>query len=322
MEKAIRKATCGVISNKKKASLRTRVKKDLQENWIRYVMLLPVIAYFVIFKYIPMYGITLAFKDFNYKAGILGSPWVGFENFRRFFDAYNFESLIRNTLRLSLYSLLVSFPIPIVFALFLNYLKNDRLRKAVQTVSYAPHFISTVVICGMLSLFMSNPNGVFNLVRGFFGAEPIAFLSKPELFSHIYVWSGVWQGMGWSAIIYISALAGVDQQMHEAAIIDGATKLQRMWHIDIPSIKSTIVMLLILKMGSIMNLGFEKVYLLQNPLNKEVSNILSTYVYQVGIQQASYSYSTAVDLFNTVVNVILLVVANTISKKLLHESLI
>lgn len=307
---------------KPKVPLAVRLKKEISRNWILYLMLLPVITYFIIFKYTPMYGITLAFKNFQTKKGILGSPWVGFANFERFLKAYNFKSLLWNTLRLSTYSLVVGFPIPIVFALFLNYLRSNRLRKVVQMVSYAPHFISTVVICGILSLFMTNNTGIFNVLRGMFGLRSIDFLGKPEYFSHIYVWSGVWQNMGWSAIIYISALAGVDQQMHEAAIIDGASKLQRMWYIDIPSIKSTIVMLLILKMGSIMDIGFEKVFLLQNPLNKDASNIISTYVYQVGLQNAQYGYSTAVNLFNTIINVILLVAANTVSKKLFDESLV
>lgn len=307
---------------KPKESLMVRLKKEIAKNWILYLMLIPVIAYFVIFKYMPMYGITIAFKNFSAKKGILGSPWIGFDNFERFFSAYNFKSLLWNTLRLSLYSLLVGFPIPIVFALFLNYLRSNKLRKVVQMVSYAPHFISTVVICGMITIFMSNNNGIFNVLLNMLGLESVNFLGIPEYFSSIYVWSGVWQNMGWSAIIYISALAGVDQQMHEAAIIDGATKLQRMWYIDIPSIKSTIVMLLIMKMGSIMDVGFEKVFLLQNPLNKDVSNIISTYVYQVGLQDAQYGYSTAVSLFNTIINIILLVLANTVSKKLFDESLV
>lgn len=302
--------------------LMVRLKKEIARNWILYLMILPVLVYFIIFKYMPMYGITLAFKDFQAKKGILGSPWIGFDNFKRFLSVYNFKSLIRNTLRLSLYSLLAGFPIPIVFALFLNYLKSNKLRKAVQMVSYAPHFISTVVICGMITIFMSNNNGIINVLLEMLGGDSINFLGTPEYFSHIYVWSGVWQNMGWSAIIYISALAGVDQQMHEAAIIDGANKLQRMWYIDIPSIKSTIVMLLIMRMGNIMDVGFEKVYLLQNPLNKDVSNILSTYVYNVGVLNAEYGYSTAVSLFNTVINVILLVLANTVSKKLFDESLV
>ena len=320
MTKAKKAVAAQYNIQKPKVPLMVRLKREIAKNWILYLMLLPVLAYFIIFKYKPMYGITLAFKEFYAKKGIMGSPWIGFDNFERFLSAYNFKTLLWNTLRLSLYTLLVGFPLPIVFALFLNYLRSNWLRKTVQMVSYAPHFISTVVICGMITVFMSNNNGIFNILLEKIGLESVDFLGTPEYFSHIYVWSGVWQNMGWNAIIYISALAGVDQQMHEAAIIDGATKLQRMWYIDLPSIKSTIVMLLIMRMGNIMDVGFEKVFLLQNPLNQNVSNILSTYVYQVGLQNSQYGYSTAVSLFNTIINVILLVLANTVSKKLLDES--
>lgn len=305
----------------RKKSFGTRLKNDVVKNWILYLMIIPVIVYFAIFHYWPMYGIVLAFKKYRIKEGILGSPWVGFDNFIRFFGSYNFKVLLKNTLSISFYSLVVGFPIPIIFALFLNYLKNQRLKKTVQMVSYAPHFISTVVICSMLSIFMDLDSGVFNAIRRLFGLEPVQFLAVPEWFQSIYVWSGVWSSMGWSAVIYISALAGVDYEMHEAAIIDGATKIQRMIHIDIPSIKPTIAMLLILKLGSMMSIGFEKVYLLQNALNRPKSMIIATYVYEVGLVDADYSYSTAVGLFNTVINVILLVSANTVSKKLADESL-
>lgn len=305
----------------KKQTFFSRLKKDLKTNWILYVLMIPVLLYFIIFHYKPMYGILLAFKDFKVKLGITGSPWVGLEHFERFFSSYNCWALIKNTLVLSIYSLVVGFPIPIVFALMLNYLNNKYLKKTVQMVSYAPHFISTVVICGMIAMFCNVDTGVFNVIGNMFGLESVDFLSKPDWFKHIYTWSGVWQSIGWDAIIYISALAGVDYEMHEAAIVDGATKLQRMWYIDLPSIKSTIVMLLILKFGSIMNLGFEKVFLLQNDLNKSAASIISTYVYEVGLIDSNYGYSTAINLFNTIINVILLVVANKISKKVADESL-
>ena len=309
---------------KPKEPIGVRLKREITKNWILYLMLLPVLAYFVIFKYMPMYGITIAFKDFSVKKGILGSPWIGFDNFERFFSVYNFKSLLWNTLRLSLYSLVVGFPIPIVFALFLNYLRSNRLRKAVQMVSYAPHFLSTVVVCSILTIFMSKSNGIINILIEKIGLESIDFLGTPEYFSSIYVWSGVWQNMGWNAIIYISALAGVDQQMHEAAIIDGATKLQRMWYIDLPSIKSTIVMLLIMRMGSIMDVGFEKVFLLQNSLNLKTSEIVSTYVYQVGLSASGtsdFSYATAIGCFNSVVNLILICSVNKIASKYSETSL-
>lgn len=308
-------------SGVKKIPFKKRLKKQLQENWILYVMILPVIFYFLIFEYYPMYGVTLAFKEYYPKKGILGSPWVGFKNFERLFRSYNFGIMLRNTLGISLYSLAVGFTLPIIFALMLNYVKNQKLKKFVQTVSYAPHFISTVVVCSMLTVFMAPETGIFNIFRSLAGLESVNFLSKADWFKDIYVWSGVWQGMGWSAVIYISALSGVDPEMHEAAIIDGASKIQRMIHIDIPSIKGTIVMLLILKMGSIMSVGFEKVYLLQNRLNYNESLIISTYVYEVGLLDGDYAFSTAVGLFNNVINVILLVAANLFSKKVLDESL-
>ncbi|MBO5071196.1 MAG: sugar ABC transporter permease [Roseburia sp.] len=284
-------------------------------------MILPVVVWFLIFCYRPMYGVLMAFKDYKVKLGIMGSPWVGLEHFKRFVNIPSFKNLIRNTLTLSIYSLVAGFPIPIIFALLLNYLRQPRLKKTVQMVSYAPFFISTVVICGMIAIFTAQDTGIFNTIRGWFGLESVDFMAKPEWFADIYVWSGIWQGMGWSSIIYISALSGVDYELHEAAIVDGATKVQRIIHVDLPSIKSTIVMLLILQMGSLMGVGFEKVYLLQNPLNTEASSVISTYVYSVGMINSDYGYSTAVGLFNSIINIILLVTANAIVKKLSDESL-
>lgn len=284
-------------------------------------MICPVVVYYVIFAYTPMYGVLLAFKNYRVKLGILGSPWVGLDHFRRFFSAYNFKQLLGNTLGLSVYSLLAGFPIPIIFALMLNYLRSTKLKKSVQMVSYAPYFISTVVMCGMITIFLNPTTGVFNTLRNLFGLPSVDALAKPEWFKHIYVWTGIWQGMGWSSIIYISALSGVDMQLHEAAIIDGANKLQRMYHVDLPSIKPTIIMLLILQLGSLMSVGFEKVYLLQNALNRSAASVISTYTYEVGLINADYGYSTAVGLFNSVINVILLVSANVLSRKIADESL-
>lgn len=308
-------------SKVKKRSLWSRVKKEMNRNWILYVMILPVIIYFLIFEYYPMYGVTLAFKDFNTKLGILSSPWVGFKHFKRLFQSYNFVTMLLNTLGISVYGLVVGFTLPIIFALMLHYVSNRFLKKTVQLVSYAPHFLSTVVVCSMITLFCTSDTGAFNILRRLIGLESVNFLAKPEWFKDIHVWSGVWQGTGWSAIIYLSALAGVDPEQHEAAIMDGATKIQRMWYIDIPAIKGTIVMLLILRMGSVMSVGFEKAFLLQNDLNYSASLIISTYVYEVGMLKGDYSFSTAVGLFNNVINVILLVGANYFSKKVLEESL-
>lgn len=305
----------------KKMSFFQRLWENMKKNWILYAMILPVAIYYIIFAYAPMYGIQLALKDYQVKEGIMGSPWVGLEHFIRFFKSYNFGQLLKNTIGISVYSLLVGFPIPIIFALMLNYLRNKFLKKTVQMVSYAPYFISTVVMCGMIAIFMNPDTGILNVIRNFFGMESVDFLAKPEWFKDIYVWTGVWQGMGWSSIIYISALSGVDYQLHEAAIMDGATKIQRMIHVDLPSIKPTIIMLLILQIGSLMNVGFEKVFLLQNTLNKSAASVISTYTYEVGLINSDYGYSTAVGLFNSLINVILIVGANQICKKLADESL-
>lgn len=277
--------------------------------------------YYIIFAYVPMYGVQLAFKEFIARDGIWGSPWIGFENFERFFSSYNFIALLKNTLGISVYSLVVGFPLPILFALLLNYIRSTKLKKTVQMVSYAPYFISTVVMCGMIVIFLQADTGIINQLLVALGMESVSFLSVPEYFKSIYVWTGVWQGLGWNTIIYISALSGVDYEMHEAAIIDGATKLRRMWSIDLPSILPTAVMLLILNVGGIMNVGFEKVYLLQNSLNQSASDVISTYVYRVGMINNDYGYSTAVGLFNSVINVILLVSVNQITKKLTQVSL-
>lgn len=300
-----------------------RILRHISRNWILYAMLIPVVAYFIVFDYVPMYGVTLAFKNFKVKLGIMDSPWADpfYKQFKRFFSSYSFKMLITNTLGISLYSLAVGFPIPIILALLLNYLRSKRLKKTIQMVSYAPHFISTVVICSMLTLFTAPGSGIFNILLRPFGWEDVNFLGKPEWFKSIYVWSGVWQGSGWDAIIYLSALAGVDYEMHEAAILDGASKLQRILHIDLPTILPTIIMLFILRMGSVMSVGFEKVFLLQNDLNYMASATISTYVYEVGLIDHDYSFSTAVGLFNNVVNIILLVSSNWFSKRVFKESL-
>lgn len=297
-----------------------RLKLDVVNNPLLYIMIAPVIGYVALFCYGPMYGIVLAFLNYRIKDGIFGSEWVGFANFERFIRSFNFLKLMENTLAISVLSLIVGFFVPIGFALMLNYVTSRGLKKTVQMVSYAPHFISVVVICGMLQIIFAS-NGPVNAVITHLGFRKIDFLAEASMFRPLYVGSGVWQGMGWSSIIYISALSGVDYQIHEAAIIDGATKIQRIRHIDIPSIKSTIIMLLILAIGGLMGVGFDKAYLLQNDLNLETSEVLSTYVYKMGMIKSDYSFSTAVGLFNTVINLILIVSANFVSKKLADESL-
>ena len=281
----------------------------MKQNWLLYVLVLPCVLYILIFHYFPLYGIQMAFKDFSAYEGIWGSPWVGMKHFTRFFESVQFWSLIKNTLILSLYQLIASFPIPIILALMLNYTSLGRIKRFVQTLTYAPHLISTVVIVGMLIAFTSS-TGVFNQILGLFGVQPILFMGQSSMFRSIYVWSDVWQNTGWNAIIYIAVLTSVNQELHEAALVDGASILRRIWHIDLVALMPTIMILLIMNLGSVMNLGFEKAFLMQNDMNLETSEIISTYVYKIGIQSAQYSYATAIGLFNNVINFVLLVVGN------------
>ncbi|WP_249716689.1 sugar ABC transporter permease, partial [Paenibacillus sp. J31TS4] len=253
--------------------------KPFARNWELYVLISPVIAYYLIFEYYPMYGVQIAFKNFVATKGIWGSDWVGFRHFQRFFDGYYFWRLIKNTLGISLYQLAVGFPVPILLALMINEVRAKWFKKFIQTVTYAPHFLSTVVLVGMLIMFLSPQSGLINMIIVFFGGEPVNFMTEPGWFKSIFVLSGVWQQMGWSSIIYLAALAGIDPQLHEAARVDGATRVQRIWHVNIPGILPTIVILLILNVGSIMGVGFEKVFLMQNSLNMEASDVISTYVY-------------------------------------------
>lgn len=301
---------------KQRSSLRAWTR-----NWELYLLFLPVLAYFIVFHYIPMYGVQIAFKDFIANKGIMGSPWVGFEHFERFFDSFYFWRIIKNTLGIGIYELIVGFPIPIILALMIHELRTGKFRKFVQTVTYMPHFLSTIVMVGMIMMFLSPASGLINVVILFFGGEPISFMTEPGWFKSIYVWSGVWQTMGWSSIIYIAALAGIDPQLHEAARVDGASRLRRIWHINLPGIAPTIIVLLILNMGSILGVGFEKVFLMQNDLNMESSDVISTNVYRSGILGAQYSFSAAVGLFNSVVNFIILLTVNRIARKVSSSSL-
>ncbi len=281
-----------------------------------YLLLLPTLLLVFLFQYVPMYGVIIAFKNFKPHLGVLGSDWVGLRHFVRFVESPSFWRLISNTVLLSGYELLVGFPIPIVLALMMNVVTGRRFKRTVQMVTYAPHFISTVVIVGMLGVFLSKNFGLANHLLDALGAERVFFLGRPAWFRTLYVFSDVWQNAGWGTIIYLAALSAIDPQQHEAAVVDGATLWQRVWRIDIPGILPTIVILLILDVGRIMNLGFEKAYLMQNALNLEVSEISPTYVYKVGLIDARYSFSTAVDLFRTVINFVLLVSVNRIAKLL------
>lgn len=298
---------------------KSRLSK-ITKNYMLYIFLLPALVYIVIFNYAPLYGIQMAFKDFSPYDGIWGSPWVGLTNFQTFFESYQFWDLLQNTLSLSLYSLIVSFPMPIILALIVNYSTFKRVSKIAQTVTYAPYFISTVVMVGIITLFFSS-GGFVNQIIILFGGEDTMFLANAGLFRHLYVWSGVWQNTGWGSIIYIATLSGVSPELHEVATVDGASKLQRIIHIDLPHIVPTAIILLILNTGSIMSVGFEKVLLMQNDVNLTVSEIISTYTYKVGILNAQYSYSTAIGLFNNVINFILLISVNRFSSHLTGNSL-
>lgn len=290
-------------------------------NWELYIMLLVVMAYFAIYHYAPMYGIQIAFRKFSGVKGITGSEWRGVFYFVRFFkSAYCFQ-LIKNTFILSVYQLSLSFPAQIILALMMNELRSTWLKKTVQTVTYAPHFISMVVMCSMITLFLSPSTGVINKVIEKLGGSSVYFMGEPSYFKTIYVLSGVWQSTGWGSIIYMAALAGIDPQIHEAAIIDGASRMQRIWHVNIPGILPTAVILLIMSCGNVMSVGFEKVYLLMNDTNRESAQIIATYVYETGLIDHDYSFSTAIGLFNSVINLVLLLLVNTIARKTSENSL-
>ena len=298
-----------------------RFLKNLRKYWQYYILLLPALAYFLIFCYGPMYGAQIAFRNFNARDGITGSAWVGFAHFERFFRSPYFGSLLRNTFVISIYGLLAGFPLPILLALSLNELKGTKVKKLAQTVTYAPYFISTVVMCGMLIAFLNPNTGIINKLIAALGGEPVPFLSEAALFPSIYVWSGVWQGTGWGSVIYFAALSGVDPQLLEAATLDGATRWQKIWYVNLPALMPTIVIMLIMNCGSLLSVGYEKAFLLQNALNLETSEVISTYVYKTGLVSAQYSFSTAIGLFNSVVNLILLVTVNAVSRRIGENSL-
>ena len=292
------------------------LKRRILDNWQLYAMLLVPVVLTVIYKYIPMYGIQIAFRDYKASRGMWGSEWVGLEWFERFFTAPTCGRMIKNTILLSFFSLLWSFPIPIILALMLNQLRFQRFKRLTQTVLYAPHFISTMVICGMIRIFLSPSGGLVNLIAG----TSIDFLTEASAFLSFYIASGIWQDAGWGVIVYMATLANVDTSLYEAAKVDGASMFQRILHIDIPELTSIMVLNLIMSAGGLMNVGFEKVWLLQTDLNKATSDVIAVYVYQQGIENAKYSYSTAVGLFNTAVNIILLIVVNKIAGKISEDT--
>lgn len=293
--------------------------------WQLYVFLLLPVAYILIFAYGPMFGLQIAFKKFSIVTGIWDSPWVGLKNFTKFFNAYQFTNIMYNTLSLSIYAILAAFPFPILFALMLNTIEHEKLKKTVQTITYMPHFISTVVIVAMLMQLFHPMNGLYGkLMQALTGQMPADLFAQPSAFPHLYVWSGVWQGFGYNSIIYLAALTNVSPDLHEAAEVDGASRLQRLIHVDFPALLPTITIMLILRMGAIMSIGFEKTYLMQNSLNLSRSEIISTFVYKKGLASGAandYSYSAAVGMFNSVVNLVLIVGVNWISRKISENSL-
>ncbi len=291
--------------------------RKIRRSMPYYALILLPLAVLLVFKYYPMYGVTLAFKDYKVSAGIAGSPWTEpvFRHFARFLTAPSAVRVITNTLTISLYSLLAGFPIPILLAIGLNELRSDRLRKSIQMITYMPYFISTVVLVSMIIQFTDLSYGFVNQAIKAFGGQPVNFMGNKEFFRHIYVWTSVWQTTGYSAVVYLAALSGVDQELYDAAVVDGASKVKRILHIDLPSIAPTIIILFILNTGSILSVGFEKIYLMQNNTNLSVSEVISTYVYRMGLVNQNYSYSTAVGLFNAVVNCTMLLICNAVARR-------
>lgn len=297
-----------------------RIKKDWIRNRSLYIIILPVLAFYILFHYKPMYGAIIAFKEYSPALGINDSPWVGFANFIRFFNSVYFVRLIKNTILLSVYNLILGFPAPIILALLLNEVRNKRFKSVTQTVTYLPHFISLIVVTGMLTDF-SMTTGLFNDLIEMFGGERLPLLQNPRLYRSIYVLSSIWQEVGWGSIIYLSALAGVDSQLYEAAQIDGAGKWKQMIHVTLPGIAPTIIIMFILKMGSLMNMGYEKTILLYNPSTYDTADIISSYIYRIGLLEQDWSYSTAIGLFNSVINLGLLLFTNKMSKRYSETSL-
>jgi putative aldouronate transport system permease protein len=299
-------------------------KKRWVASWEFYVFLIIPLVYLVVFVYIPMAGVQIAFRRFTPRGGIWGSEWAGLRNFIKFFQSYQFKRILPNTLRLSIYSLVAGFPIPVIFALLLNVMGNGNTKKLIQTVTYMPHFISTVVLVGMVIRICSPVNGLYAHIIRLFNLKNVDILAQPDAFPHLYVWSGIWQNFGWSSIIYLAALAGVSSELHEAAEIDGANRFQRVIHIDFPAILPTATIMLILGCGSIMGVGFEKVYLMQNDMNLRMSEVISTYVYKVGLGSgglSDFSYATAIGLFNSVVNLVMVGGVNAMTKRMSDTSL-
>ena len=297
------------------AHKRRGLKAILMNNWQLYVLLLPAVLYFFVFNYLPLYGIQIAFKDYKAVSGIAGSAWVGFKHFENFFHAYYFQRLLSNTFLLNIYNLILSFPIPVLLAILLNQIRRPKLKHFIQTSIYIPYFISTVVLAGMLYIFLSPTSGVFNLAREAMGLSAVDFMSSAGAFRPIYIISGIWQGAGWGTILYIASLSGVDQELYEAAEIDGANILQKIIHIDLPSILPVMMMVLIMDCGKLLTSNTDKALVLQTPGNIPTSDIIGTYVYNVGLGSGQFSYTAAIGLFINIINFIMIIAVNKISKK-------
>lgn len=295
--------------------------RDLKRNRTAYLMAVPAVILLLVFSYAPMYGILIAFKKYKPALGILGSPWIGFTHFETFFRSAHFLKLVRNTVCISLYSMAVEFPLPIVLALILNEVRAPKFKRTVQTITYMPYFISTVVICGILKQFLAYDGTLNAILKHLFGMEPVIFLNEARYFRSIIVWSNVWQGVGWNSIIYMAAIAGIDMQLYEAARIDGCGRFRQALYVTLPGIAPTIVILLILTMGSLFAVATDKILLLYTPLTYETGDVIGTYVYRKGIRGGDYSFSTAVGLAQTVVNFTLLIVVNNVSKRISEVSL-
>lgn len=303
-----------------KGSTTRYVIRRLKESWQWYLMLLPALIYIIIFNYGPMYGVQIAFKRYNAAKGIWGSPWVGLDHFERFLRYPYMWNLIRNTLSLTLYTM-ATFPMPIILALALNEIRHRKYKKTVQMITYIPHFLTEVVVVSLVMMFLDPSTGPINNVIAALGGQKQNFMGIPEAFSSIYVWSGVWQGVGWSSILYLSALSSIDQELIEAARIDGANRFRVVWHINLPGIAPTITICFIMSMGGLLSVGFSKVLLMQNPMNNSVSETISTYVYQTGLKGGQFAYTSAIGLLNNVVNIIILLIVNRICKAVSETSL-
>ena len=301
-----------------------RLKKKLKlarNNYVLYLLILPTAVYIFCFNYLPIYGAQIAFRNYRIQDGIIGSAWVGWRWFIMFFTSPRFWTILRNTIVISAYALVVGFPIPIIFALFLNQIKNLRYKKVIQTVTYMPHFISIVVVVGMISAFLSPHSGFLNHLIARFTGEQTFYMGISGYYYHLFVWSGIWQSFGWNSIIYMASLSSVDPELYEAAMIDGTNRMQRVWYIDIPHLKPTMIILLILATGNIMSVGFEKSWLMQNDLNINVSEVIATYTYRIGMLNQMFSFSSAIGLFNNTINFIVLVSVNLFARKMSESSL-